>query len=80
VLPDADAAGAWGIGQRILQAVAALGIEHARGDRPHVSVSVGVATADAAPGPDVDALLARADAALYAAKHRGRGQVVADGS
>ncbi|MEW5787748.1 MAG: diguanylate cyclase [Pseudomonadota bacterium] len=42
-----------------------------------VTLSVGLATREAAD-PDMDALLARADRALYAAKEGGRNRVVAD--
>jgi diguanylate cyclase (GGDEF)-like protein len=40
-----------------------------------ISMSVGVALA--APGESLDALMTRADAGMYAAKHQGRDQVVA---
>jgi len=40
----------------------------------HCTVSIGIATMDDAT-PGVDALLKRADEALYAAKHGGRNQV-----
>jgi len=43
----------------------------------HLSLSVGVALA--CPGESLDELIARADAAMYAAKKQGRNQVVAIG-
>ena len=57
-------------------------LRHAAEQAPHTplqpgcTVSVGVATAHAADS-GVDALLARADAALYQAKHEGRNRVAA---
>ncbi|GAB3784727.1 GGDEF domain-containing protein [Dyella agri] len=47
---------------------------------PDLTLSLGVAQADPQRGYDADELFARADAALYAAKRRGRNQVVADAS
>ncbi|MCK7578782.1 MAG: diguanylate cyclase, partial [Chromatiales bacterium] len=45
VLPETDEAGAEHLAQRLLEAVRALGIEHAYSDvAPQVSISVGVAT------------------------------------
>lgn len=43
----------------------------------HISLSVGVALA--CPDESLDELIARADAAMYAAKQQGRNQVVAIG-
>lgn len=43
---------------------------------PGLTLSLGVATADATTGYSADALFARADAALYDAKNRGRNRVV----
>ncbi|HKR75484.1 MAG TPA: GGDEF domain-containing protein [Rhodanobacter sp.] len=45
---------------------------------PDLTLSLGVAQADPQRGYDADELFARADAALYAAKRRGRNQVVAE--
>jgi diguanylate cyclase (GGDEF)-like protein len=74
VLADATEAAAVAAGERLRSAVAALGLPHPQGG--HVTVSVGVAA-----GPrDAADLLARADAALYAAKRSGRDRVVAAGS
>ena len=47
------------------------------GGSVHISLSVGVALAS--PGESLDALIARADAAMYRAKKQGRDQVVAIG-
>jgi len=45
---------------------------------PDLTLSLGVAQADPQRGYDADELFARADAALYTAKRRGRNRVVAD--
>jgi diguanylate cyclase (GGDEF)-like protein len=63
------------IARRLHAAVAALGLEHNHAASGRVSVSVGAAmVASAAEGP-ASALIARADAALYAAKAAGRDRV-----
>lgn len=72
LLPGTGAAGAWNMAERIRQAVPAC--EHPRagmaGAGVTVSLGVAVRLADAFDTPA--ALLARADAALYAAKAAGR--------
>ncbi|MBI5257628.1 MAG: diguanylate cyclase [Burkholderiales bacterium] len=88
LLPETDEGGAWRVAQRMLSAMADAAIPHAASATAAcLSVSIGMATyrpppRPAEPAPDTDAaadrddsakdLLARADAALYAAKHRGR--------
>ncbi len=76
VLPGTDLEGASSVGQRARSAVADLAIEHERSQvAPHVTVSVGAASAI----PDEDApfyrLIEEADASLYEAKEQGRNQV-----
>lgn len=78
ILPETDGAGARALGERLRAAVEALRVDH--GGTPHgVTVSVGVATwTPSAPGaetPGEDALLKRADEALYRAKAAGRNRV-----
>jgi len=73
LLPDADSAHATRIAERIRAAVHDLA---ANGDvlqRIRPTVSVGVATSS--PGDDIEALMQRADAALYRAKQGGRNRV-----
>lgn len=66
VLPETDAAGAVRIAERLRHAIAEAAWPH----RP-VTVSIGAATST--PGSDgVQALIDRADKALYRSKHRGR--------
>ena len=71
VLADASAGDAVSAGERIRAAIGRLALPHPQGGE--VTVSIGVAAGER----DVPALLARADAALYAAKRNGRDRVVA---
>jgi diguanylate cyclase (GGDEF)-like protein len=77
VLPETDEAGAGHLAQRLLEAVRALGIEHAYSDvAPHVTISVGVAThSPRQPKRDAEALKQSADRALYQAKSQGRNRL-----
>ena len=78
LLPETEAAGARGVAERVLAEVAALREYHA--DRVlAVTVSAGVATwtppGGGPDGSDAEALLKRADEALYRAKAAGRNRV-----
>ena len=73
LLPDTPAAGALHVAGSIRVAVAARGVEHG-GLEIRVRISFGVA--EHRPGDELDATLARADAALYRAKQEGRDRVV----
>jgi diguanylate cyclase (GGDEF)-like protein len=79
LLPNTDAARALEIGEMVRAAVQDLAMPHATSSHQTVTVSVGVASTrpnvDHHPGDLVEA----ADAALYAAKHRGRNAVVEHG-
>ena len=82
VLPETDAAGAQAMAERMVQAVRALDLPHADSlAGPWVTISAGVCSQvpNAAPGgaSGSAALIARADAALYVAKHQGRNRAVA---
>ena len=76
ILPQSGSAAALRAAQRIRQAAAnaPIPIEHA--EPIHFTVSIGIVTGH---GPDVhlDALLERADTALYQAKRDGRNRVIA---
>ena len=74
LLPETDQHGAAELAQRICRALAANPVDLGDGRQIHVTVSIGTATLQ--PGDTADQLLARADEALYAAKQRGRNQVV----
>jgi diguanylate cyclase (GGDEF)-like protein len=78
VLPRTEVDGAVIVAERLRRLIAAWRGEHA-GNSLHVTVSIGVATAE--PGEKNAAeLLARADDALYAAKGQGRNRVVCAGN
>jgi len=79
LLADCDAGEACAIARRALDAVRALSIEHDASDTAaHVTISIGVASACPADTQSPDALLRRADEALYRAKAQGRDRVVAE--
>jgi two-component system, cell cycle response regulator len=73
MLPLTEADGAWELGERIRTHVAAEPFT-VGDDTIEVTASVGCATAE--PGEGSDALVARADQALYEAKARGRNRTL----
>lgn len=79
LLPNTDTDRALEIGEMVRAAIQDLGIPHATSSHQTVTVSVGVACTrpndSQRPGDVIEA----ADAALYAAKHRGRNAVVEHG-
>jgi two-component system cell cycle response regulator len=77
IMPDTDAAVAWSVAERLRASVecAAFPISRAPGGL-NITVSIGVAGSEG-PHDTADALLRRADQALYRAKHTGRNRVVA---
>lgn len=74
VLPQTDLAGAGALAERVREAIEATEIEVGGDGALSVTVSVGIAEFGAG-GEGVDALVERADAALYAAKDAGRNRV-----
>ncbi|MES2750646.1 MAG: diguanylate cyclase [Pseudomonadota bacterium] len=76
LLPGRDAAHAMQIGEMVRAAVENLSIPHATSAYKVVTVSIGVATITPAAAQPQDDLIEAADAALYAAKRRGRNAVV----
>ena len=79
VLPDTDSVQAQQHAEAIRAHIAALGLEHAPAAvRPHVTMSIGVASYVKGRLDDVESLLSAADRALYAAKRGGRDCVMVD--
>lgn len=74
-LPGADLAAAGEFADRLRNAVAEQHLHCAQSDLTAVTISVGVTAAR--PDDSLDALLSRADDALYSAKRSGRNNVVA---
>ncbi|HTZ36217.1 MAG TPA: PleD family two-component system response regulator [Stellaceae bacterium] len=75
VMPETGLAGAVAVAERLRSSVAGEPfLIQASGDRLPVTISIGVAVAEA--GDTVDTLLQRADDALYRAKNSGRNRVV----
>lgn len=73
LLPSANTAEALVVGERVHRMVAETPIEEAG---PPIRLTVSLGIAEAAPGEMLKTLMARADAALYRAKERGRDRVV----
>ena len=76
IAPATAGADALQLAQRACQAVHAFGLVHGCSDQGVVTLSCGVASAIPGPDSSLEALLRRADDALYTAKARGRNQVV----
>ncbi|MFJ3261030.1 diguanylate cyclase [Pseudomonas sp. NPDC086581] len=74
--PMTDLAGVRGMANKLLQAVETLALPHELSPLGRVSVSIGIAAALPGQEASAEALVARADAALYEAKKQGRNQVV----
>ncbi len=74
ILPDATADAAGARLDRLRRDIMALRVLYQGGELPAVTVSIGIAAAQAGER-DATALLARADAALYRAKASGRNRV-----
>jgi diguanylate cyclase (GGDEF)-like protein len=73
ILPSADAEMAYEIGERVRIAIETMAFR----DDWHLTVSIGVAVSNFGPALDTaEALVARADKALYDAKSEGRNKTV----
>jgi diguanylate cyclase (GGDEF)-like protein len=79
LLPNLNSALALRVGEMVRAAVAGLAIPHATSPHHQITVSVGVACAAPNDAQEPKDLVEAADAALYAAKHRGRNAVVEHG-
>ncbi|MDA7946260.1 MAG: PleD family two-component system response regulator [Hyphomicrobiaceae bacterium] len=77
MMPDTDLAKAYMVGERLRQCIAAVPFELPDGAQINVTASVGVASLESLEDTP-DAILKRADQALYCAKRDGRNRVVAD--
>ena len=79
LLPNTDSLKALAIGETVRAVVQSLGIPHYTSSHKTVTVSVGVAATLPSDTQRPGDLIEAADAALYAAKHRGRNTVVEHG-
>ncbi|HMH64395.1 MAG TPA: diguanylate cyclase, partial [Rhizomicrobium sp.] len=78
VMPDTDMAFAYNIAERLRQSIETTPIKISRAPgQLKITISIGIAKADG-ERDTADALLHRADQALYRAKRTGRNKVVAD--
>jgi diguanylate cyclase (GGDEF)-like protein len=79
LMPNTSVARAMEIGEIVRSTVQALAIPHATSSHKTVTVSIGVAGTLPSEAQRPGDLIEAADAALYAAKHRGRNAVVEHG-
>ncbi|MDO9562583.1 MAG: diguanylate cyclase [Bradyrhizobium sp.] len=79
LLPNTDASRALEIGEMVRRAVQDLAVPHSTSNFLTVTASVGVACTRPSDKQQPGDLIEAADAALYAAKHRGRNAVVEHG-
>jgi diguanylate cyclase (GGDEF)-like protein len=79
LLPNTNAPKALEIGEMVRATVLNLGLPHATSSHRTVTVSIGVAATLPNDAQRPGDLIEAADAALYAAKHRGRNTVVEHG-
>ncbi|MBN9599402.1 MAG: diguanylate cyclase [Afipia sp.] len=77
LLPNVDGKSALEIGELVRSEVEMLALPHSMSDFRRVTISGGIASITPSEGAHPETLVEAADAALYAAKHRGRNTVVA---
>lgn len=78
LLPDTDVRIAIETAEQLRRKVEELHIAHAETAAGFVTISIGIASVEPKRHQDAQVLVEAADAALYAAKRRGRNQVVAE--
>jgi diguanylate cyclase (GGDEF)-like protein len=79
LLPDTDSTRAREVGEMVRAAIEGLAMPHCTSSHQIVTVSIGVACTKPNDSQRPGDLIEAADAALYAAKHRGRNAVVEHG-
>lgn len=79
LLPQATHQGCARVAERARAAVQALQLPHEKSPFGQVTISLGLAIVEPTHGFSPESLVARADAALYLAKEKGRNRVVASG-
>lgn len=72
LLPDTGKETACALAENLRSAIAAVDLSHLPGNPAPVTASLGIASKTAAERMGAEQLIARADEALYAAKHEGR--------
>jgi len=78
ILPGLNEADALKLAEKLLAALARRAVPHECSDAaPHLSLSIGLASARVEQGRDADWFIARADEALYHSKKAGRNRVTA---
>ncbi|MGN0926784.1 sensor domain-containing diguanylate cyclase [Ectopseudomonas mendocina] len=77
--PSTGLAGAQSMAEKLVRAVEVLALPHERSPLGYVTISVGIALMPRDADSPAQALLQRADAALYRAKSQGRNRVACDG-
>lgn len=75
ILPGTNAAGAAHVAESVREAVQSAAVDNQQGGVLRITISVGVACAQAGSGASADLLYQRADNALYQAKAAGRNRV-----
>lgn len=78
VMPETDPAFAYAVAERLRHSIETTPIEISRAPgKINITISIGIASSEG-EGDTAEALLRRADQALYSAKRNGRNRVVAD--
>jgi two-component system cell cycle response regulator len=78
VMPETDASFAYAVAERLRKSIETTPIEISRAPgKLNITISIGIAASEG-EGDTAEALLRRADQALYSAKRNGRNRVVAD--